>query len=166
MEGLVSSIIKWIKLQPTYLFALFIISVFLAFADSSILAIFSLNGIISTYRWVAGLVFLSTGVLLFVHLCLKIISFIRKQICEINKLHNLQNYLHDLTVEEKTILKRYIESNTKTQYLDRENGITRGLEIHKIIYDASSSGTSLNSWPYNIQPWVWRYLNRHPRLLE
>jgi len=53
---------------------------------------------------------------------------------------------------------------TKTQYLDLENGVVRGLELDIVIYKASNIG-QINTWAYNIQPWAWDYLNEHPESL-
>lgn len=74
-----------------------------------------------------------------------------------------------LTVEEKNILRGYIEGKTRTLYLDVRSGIVKGLVHDAIIYRASSVNTAeygFMAFAHNIQPWAWKYLNEHRELLS
>lgn len=73
--------------------------------------------------------------------------------------------LHDLTPEEKTILRRYVSGNTRTVKLPLSSGIASGLISAQIIYTSASIGDMLHGFAHNIQPWAWRYLKKHPSLL-
>ncbi len=73
--------------------------------------------------------------------------------------------LNLLTVEEKQILRGYIEGQTRTMHLHIQSGIVNGLVAEKIIYRASSIGATGFAFAYNIQPWAWKYLNKHRDLL-
>jgi hypothetical protein len=81
------------------------------------------------------------------------------------KFKQAEQRLHKLTEVEKKLLRGYIANQTRTQNFPIENGVVRGLEAEYIIYRAGSIG-QLNSWPYNIQPWAWDYLNKHKGLLS
>jgi len=72
--------------------------------------------------------------------------------------------LHNLTAEEREILRGYIGNGTKTQLLDIQSGVVNELEEVFIIYRSSNIG-HLSGWSYNIQPWAWDYLNKHLELL-
>lgn len=77
--------------------------------------------------------------------------------------------LHRLTIEEKQILRGYIEGQTRTRYLDVNSGVVNGLAGESIIYRASSlsnPNAGLMAFAYNIQPWAWAYLNDHRDLLR
>jgi hypothetical protein len=67
---------------------------------------------------------------------------------------------------EKGVLKRYVQGQTKSQYLLVSDGVTRSLEHAQIIYRAANISKSGMSFAYNLQPWAWKYLNEHPELLE
>jgi hypothetical protein len=73
------------------------------------------------------------------------------------------------TKEEKAILAQYIKYNTKTRPLPYGNGVVRGLESDKIIYQSSSINRpemALQSshgiiFDYNLQDWAWDCLQEH-----
>lgn len=73
--------------------------------------------------------------------------------------------LHQLTSDEKSILREYIEGQTRTQYLNVNDGVTAGLQDARIIYRASSVSTGMFRFPYNIVDAAWDYLNQYPDLL-
>lgn len=77
-----------------------------------------------------------------------------------------EQYLHDLTADEKAYLFPYIIEDENTQYFLIEDGIAGGLERKKIIYRSSDAGNILRGWAYNIQPWAKEYLTISPFLLE
>lgn len=79
--------------------------------------------------------------------------------------------LQRLSAEEKAYLRGYILDNTKTQYFEVTDGVVQGLVAAKILYrSASITGRYSKSYipmiAYNIQPWAWEYLNKHPELLD
>ena len=74
--------------------------------------------------------------------------------------------LHDLTDEEKNVLRDYIHRGSRTHYLEMNNGVTAGLVAAAVIHQASPMSVRRTIFPYNIQPWAWDYLREHPELLE
>jgi hypothetical protein len=77
-----------------------------------------------------------------------------------------QKQLRELTPDEKAYSAPYVLQNQNTQYFQIEDGVTGGLETKGIIYKASSVGSMLTGWAYNIQSWARDYLQKHPELFE
>ena len=76
--------------------------------------------------------------------------------------------LRRLSVEEKQVLKAYIEGQTRSMYFNITSGVINGLVAESIIYRASNLSNpeyGMTAFAYNIQPWAWDYLNKHRDLL-
>ena len=83
-------------------------------------------------------------------------------------LRAVKKRLHRLTIEEKQILRGYIEGQTRSLDLDIRSGVVKGLVGEHVIYRVSSISNpmaGLTAFAHNIQPWAWDYLNDHPDLL-
>lgn len=78
----------------------------------------------------------------------------------------LRMELRDLSATEKAALKPYLEERTKTQYFVLADGVANGLEARKILFRAASMGDMISGFAFNLQPWVWDELNKHPELLD
>ncbi|MBI3319988.1 MAG: superinfection exclusion B family protein [Candidatus Omnitrophica bacterium] len=63
-------------------------------------------------------------------------------------------------------MRRYVEGKTRTQYFQIEDGVIQGLVAVDVLYRSAQVGHLLSGFAYNIQPWAWEYLNRHPDLLS
>jgi hypothetical protein len=74
-----------------------------------------------------------------------------------------------LTEPEKQILRGYIEGGTRTQSLDWGDGVVNGLITAQVLHQSSRNvyptGWGGASSQYNIHPWAWDYLRKHPELL-
>jgi hypothetical protein len=47
------------------------------------------------------------------------------------------------------------------------DGAIGGLKRNGIVFQAANISTPGSmSFPYNIQPWAWNYLHKHPDLLD
>jgi hypothetical protein len=75
--------------------------------------------------------------------------------------------MHALTEEEKDYLRPYLDQQTRSQCFALNDGIAMGLQSRKIIIRASNLGMPGYGFmfPFQIQPWAWEYLNRHPELV-
>jgi hypothetical protein len=76
--------------------------------------------------------------------------------------------LHRLTTQEKQVLRRYIEGQTQSIYLDVNSGVVNALVNESVIYRASNFSNpqfGRMAFAYNIQPWAWDYLNEHRDIL-
>ena len=74
--------------------------------------------------------------------------------------------LHDLTPDEKAYLAPYIFGEENTQYFLIADGVAGGLKNKGVIYQASSIGSLIDGWAFNMQPWAREYLRERPELLE
>lgn len=162
-----SRFIDWIKLSPKHLLALAAASSFLIFVKSDWLQRIGLTEFRNKYfPWIGIVALLSTALLLS-HLLTRIGSWIyQESVFRIN-LRRWRRYLHTLTLGEKEVLRRFINKNTKTQRLDDTSGVVQGLAAMNIIGRASNITLSVRpEFDYNIQPWAWDYLKKHPNLLK
>lgn len=77
-----------------------------------------------------------------------------------------EKWLHALTPDEKAYLLPYIANSENTQYFAIEDGVAQGLKEKGIIYMASTVGSILDGFAYNLQPWAREALENDPELLE
>lgn len=73
--------------------------------------------------------------------------------------------LRNLTDDEKAVLRPYMDQNVRTQHLSFSDGVANGLEAKKILYRASSLGSHMAHFAYNIQDGAFEILKRHPEFL-
>lgn len=73
--------------------------------------------------------------------------------------------LRNLTDDEKAVLRKYMDQNVRTQHLSFSDGVANGLEAKKIIYRASSLGSHMAFFAYNIQDGAFEILAKHPEYL-
>lgn len=152
-----ASVLEWLK-QP-----------FFAFVATIVLCSLLLSGEtldwlgLGSFRWIVAILFVLT-------LCIfvsQILAVVWKSFASCRRRRSIaayrRNRLHQLTYDEKLVLKGYIDGQTRTQYLDINDGITAGLEAARIIYRASTISTGMFRFPYNITDAAWDYLNENPR---
>jgi hypothetical protein len=93
-------------------------------------------------------------------------SWIKRRWKYYNLLKVRKEYLCNLTPEEKLILILYLANNTNTLAFPVNDGVVNGLESKRIIWRASVISMEGDIFPYNIQPFVWKYLKKYPELLS
>src|SRR6266508_3227722 len=124
-----------LKLSPKYLVPISVATGFLLFATTDVL-----NKLTTKYTaWIGG-IFLGSTTLLLSHAVIAALSWVKNKIGSSFAIRNSRKRLHSLTLEEKEILRGFILGQTKTQYLDLENGVVRGLEMGIVIYRSSNIG--------------------------
>jgi hypothetical protein len=79
--------------------------------------------------------------------------------------HDLRHRLHQLTADEKAILRRYITGNTRTQELDPSTVAVASLARDRILTTVTQVRAASDQWAYTLQPWIWTYLKERPELL-
>lgn len=94
--------------------------------------------------------------------------FLARRLKEMANVYFYRKEAHDLTDEEKEILNIFIKGKTRSTSLSMKNGVVLGLEKRMFIIRVGQLGTDAISWsfPFNIQPWAWEYLNKNPHLLD
>lgn len=164
--NILGNLLDWIKLPPRLFFAIALIAGLLLFAPSSILGSLGVSPFVIQYRPIIGGIFLVSSLLFLVHPLASISTFLGEILAgRLNQRANLK-WLQTLTVEEKAVLRGYMQKGTQSQMLDPMSGVTSGLAIKGIIYQAANIGMLGYGFAYNIQPWAWDHLNKHPELWE
>ena len=154
--------LDWIKLPPKYIFALSIVSGIVLYGPNSISEGLGLDLFLNDYRKFVGVFFLLTVFLLFAH----IIGFLKIKYEKHTNSKKLKKRLFELTVIEKKILSKYIDNNTRTEYFNFTDGVILGLVHEHVLYRTSNISDNPPVFPFNIQPWAWDYLRKHPELLK
>jgi len=75
--------------------------------------------------------------------------------------------LHNLSSDEKEILRDYREKDTRTRPFSMFSGLSKDLEIASVLYKSTIiNDPGRRTYDYNISSWAWDYLKKHPELLE
>jgi hypothetical protein len=75
--------------------------------------------------------------------------------------------LKNLSKDEKTILNKYFKENTRVQEISIYHGIKADLINFGIIYQSSNAiQPAHHTFEYSISAWAYKYLKKHPELLE
>ena len=158
----ITKIVESLKLKPRYVLMAAVFSGAILFLPEKILSGIGVLTLQKDYRAWFGLGFLLSLCILVVHLAAHTKDFIRSRV----QLRAMRRCLHGLTEEEKDVLRYYIGGKTITQKLHPMNGVVAQLEAREVIGRSTSMGSIIEGWAYNIQPWAWDYLNKHPHLLD
>jgi hypothetical protein len=160
-----SSIASVLKLPVRIFAALCIATGILVFAGGNILDPVGLAPLVAQYRPYLGAIFVGSLSIIVVAAFSAVASFVLRPLKERRWLRRRQKRLHDLTTDEKEILRSYIYEQTRSTTLPVQSGVVGALVAEQIISRGSNVGT-IYGFAYVIQPWAWSYLNTHPDLLE
>jgi superinfection exclusion protein B len=153
-----SKLVEWIKLSPKYLLGIALACGVLLFFPSAWVKFLGLEVFLSAARPWIGIVFVAAIVLVIVNIGSNIWIWVRNYVkSKLQRKRQIER-LHKLTAEEKEILLGFILNKTRTQYLAYADGVVKGLEAERIIFESSNVG-DLERWSYNIQPWAWNIIN-------
>ncbi len=163
-----SKFTEWLKLSTQQLlwlllFSSLVLSV-LSFAPDSALATFGLRDFRAEYRTWIGLSWLFAFSGLVIWVGRSVYQWAKSKITIRQHIQKMQQRLHNLTPDERDILRGYIADNTRTQNLRTDSGVVNGLVTERILYRSSQIGT-LYRIDHNINPLAWDYLKKHPELL-
>nr|DAL55178.1 MAG TPA_asm: Super-infection exclusion protein B [Caudoviricetes sp.] len=162
----VSDFLNILKLPFKYLVAILLILSFLLFAPSSYIANLGINELINEYRTYIGLAFICDLFFILVD----VLSLLMKYLRALKKYYSItfigKRKIKQLTPEEKSILRYYIQEQTRTQTLPFNDGVVAELSNLAIIYRASSLSLGGVEFDYNLNDWAWKYLNKNKDLLK
>lgn len=147
--------------------AIAIASAVVLFSPDPVITFFGLKEVRNTHRaWLGGTLLLSS--LLFVSAAVgSVAKLLGPALISKWNARQLQKELHYLSPPEAAILAEYLAAGTTTRSFAISDGIVGGLVGKKILYCASNVGHAGSiSFDYNLQPWAWRYLVRHPELVR
>lgn len=158
-------LIEWLKLSPRYLFAVTVACSLLLFLPASTLKNLGLIDIQKSFRPWFGVIWIVCIALMATHGLIAVGLWGKGKLKRYRLLRRGRRRLHNLTSEEKRRLAPYIAKNTRTQLFTYTDGVVLELEVCGIIRRASIISEAFFEFPYNIQPWAWGYLNKHPELV-
>ena len=161
-----SKLIDWIKLSPRYLIPFSLISGFLIFADEEIVGFFGLNEFTKNNLPYIGIVFLLSSGLILSGILISLLDYGKGILLKLINRKKIKEFLKNLTLDQKEILKHYFINNTRSQDLKFSDGSVRELEDVGIIYRASSIAIFYTTFSYNINTWVWKYISKDLHVLD
>ena len=149
------------KIPSAFLVAIVSVLGLILFIPEELAKTLAVNGFREQYR-----VYLGPAFLLAVSFCFaRLFMFSKGLVEEKKRIANRQKTLHHLTAEEKGYLVTYIKGGQNTVYVGMDDGIMMGLVAKGVTYCASSEGSILDGFAFNLQPWARSYLEQHPDLL-
>lgn len=156
-----------LKLGPRVWFAVLTVATFSLFARGWLLDTFALSAIITEYRSWLGLIWVVSAAFLTSHVFAALgISLKTDLIQPFAHRRRLRVRLSNLTPDERGFLGSYLKANTRTLEATLGNGVVAGLARERIVYRASSVASDFTACAFNIEPWVWSYLRKHPELVD
>lgn len=162
----VKSLIEVLKLAPKYLVAVALIAGALIFLPESWLQLLGLQEISTRYRAWFGLAFLiSAGICI-----VAVASWIINWVLNIFRRRRVQRFvidkLHNLTEDEKQILRYYFAKGTRSNTLKVDDGVVQELVACGIIYRSAQFGNMLEGFSHNISDLAWDYIHLNPSILQ
>jgi len=161
-----SKIAEWINLKPRFWFGVLLLSSFLLFLPSESLDRLGLEDFRNSQKSWISLVFLGSIAFLGSYAAEEVWITGKKTYLERRQLRSRQDQIANLSPSEKNVLREYIGSQEATRCFEISDGIVNGLVVKGILYCSSNISVHYTSFPFNLQPWAWKYLNKHPEILS
>lgn len=169
MTEWIKYVLDWLKTSPRYFFPVAVFCGFILFVPEFVLQPFGLNGPRIVGKPYFGAAFLFSVATIVCSGILRVFTWAREEYRQWLWIRHGIKYLHGLTGEEKAVLRRYLEDQTRSRRLDIKNGVVIGLAKVLVISQVSGQGHigygGAMLFAFNIQPWAWDYLNAHPELI-
>lgn len=161
----VEKLLEALKLPVRVFVGLALATGVLLYAPEGFVHTLGLEELRAEHRMWTGLVFLGSCAVAGVALGLPVWNVVRTQVRNRWLAFRGRKYLHKLSPGEKEVLRGYIHQDTKTQVFWPGDGNVQELKAQGIVRRAGNVGFT-SGFSYNIQPWAWDYLQRHPELLD
>lgn len=166
MSEYAKTALEILKLAPRYLVSLGIVAALFLFTPEKRLNEFGISGLAHKHKPWFAITLLVTSILFAVDRTIAVGQWIRrrKEIAKVfaKRLHRL----HNLTEDEKQILRFYLAKQTRANVLRVDDGVVQGLVSAGIIYRSVSMGTVSEGFAHNISDFAWDYLHENQQLLE
>lgn len=159
-------ILEWIKLSGKQAFVLCLLSSIFLFSPESIIEKLGLTVIKVTIQPWLGVVWLLSVSVTLSEISYPIYNWLKSAVQQRINLKKYQKQLHNLSSDEKDFLIHYLENETITKSARISDGVANSLVATNIIYRASTLATYYDNFQYNIQPWAYDYLKKHPECLS
>ena len=159
-------VLEFLKLAPRYLIAVGLVAGALLFAPDSSLQRTGLSQFVKDNRQWLGLTLLVTAALFAVSLAADVSRWAKRWWRNRRAFAHITGRLHQLTEDEKQILRFYIAKQTRANTLRIDDGVVQGLVADGILYRSATMGNLLEGFAHNISDIAWDYLNLFPHLLD
>jgi len=169
MSDVIEKLKGWLNLGIIPLLGILIFTSFFIFLPSEVLVKLSLMDVKTKFGTYLGLGFVfSLAFLIAAALNRFWKVYLGYKLKEMTSIHFYKKEAHNLTNKEKEILSIFINGKTRSTDLSLKNGVVLGLEKRMFIVRVGQLGNDPVIWsfPFNIQPWAWEYLNKNPQLLN
>jgi hypothetical protein len=176
VDKFLSNLTDWYKFPPRILFAITVVCGVFLFGGSDFFKTLGLDTIQYQGRPYFGLGFLLFGALFISFPITEGSKWFYKWLKQKNdqqqKKSAFKKWFAYLTPAQTIILRSFIENNTRSQSLNCADGEVNELKNAGIIY-LPTNITFFDRYrldgmyaDFNIQPWVWDYLKKHPETLK
>jgi hypothetical protein len=165
MAGLTAALTAIKNASPA---AVLIGSSLILFLPAAVIGEIGLSEFRIEYRTDLGFAFIASACLLLVQLAIAITPAIKRQFKLWQGARATRSFLKTLTNDEKDFLRPYVIGGQNTRNSSIYNGIANGLEAKGLIFKASMitmPGPGMQV-PFNMQPYVRRWLSKHRRYLS
>ena len=156
----------WLKLPQTVLWGLLVASGLMLWGPPQFVHGLGSEAFLQAYRMYLGVAFLLFAVATVPRLVSRMLSWPLDAL----RTHRLRKIrierLNDLSPSEKELLWHFVVNDTRSATLDYTDGLTQGLAHVNIIYRASNLSKGGTQFAYNLSPWAWDHLRKHPELLQ
>jgi len=156
------NILNWIKLKPKYLMGIGITCLIVVGLPKSWREHLDYDDLINPYRsWVslAGIVFCVYGSIL---LITDIKPWIKARWINWRFKKLAPKKLKGLANDEKMYMAEYIKNNASSLNFPISNGVINALQQKRIVYRGATFSVEDDVFPYNVQPWVLKALDKDP----
>jgi hypothetical protein len=170
---LLKPVLEWAAkhLSWRWVFAVCSTAAILLFLPHAYLVRFGLLEFNQKYKVWLSLTFLVTFIFLFTYPLALVQEMTMRSVHRVAGLNQRKERLHTLSVDEKVILRRFVHARGCVLNLDAQDGAVNVLRNDELIFAPLLGGRwhvgKLHSgFPYKIQPWVLKYLTKHPEYLS
>lgn len=160
-----SKVLDWLQFKPRLWFAVLLFTGTLLLLPSHLIEPLGLVDFRGESRLWLALGFLAAATMLISHGAGEVWKWGRRKLRFRRNMKRRVKAMQELSPEEKEVLRSYLAHQTKTRTFGLSDGVVNDLVAKQILRRASTVGY-LRSFPYNLQPWAWRYLNENPWVLE
>ncbi len=154
-----------VKLLDQYAWAVWLVTGIVLFVPPAWLAPLGMGPLVAQIRPYIGAFFLVATVLVLGRYGKIGRDWAMREVTRRKQGARRQERLHHLTAAEQVVLRPFIGFQTRTQYLEWDNGIVIGLQKEQIIDNVAPYAREGLPCSFNMRDWAYTYLTVHPELL-
>jgi len=156
--------LEWLKTPAKYFLPLLAASTFGLFAPLDILEFIGIEYWRNDAKLYLGSVFVVSCAVVGCHYASEIGSWLTNKYCVFLSKRSAKSGLKRLAPEEKELMARYLNGNTRTIFRAIDDPIAARLVKIGILYAPFRQG-DIDEFPFTIHSWAWEYLHKYPHLV-